>query len=87
MPVDLNRAPKVPTGAEYEAASADIQRSDNGGFIVSCSPKEKMGGDGGMPAYQPPKKMTFESWESAKAFLDSKFGSGEAMAEEEPAAE
>lgn len=76
MPVELNRAPRVPTGAEPTLRSVEIEFTDNGGAIVRCRPMPPKAKDGGETpmAYQEPGSAAFEDVDSAFAYARKKAG-------------
>lgn len=67
-------------GDEVFSGRVSINRSDNGGFILSVSyEKRRKGNQRGqnIPSYCPDKQLTFDTWEAASAAIDKLYGSSD----------
>jgi len=72
MPLDMQRAPKIPVGrAPSDLSRVEIEAVEDGSFIVTCFHKSKEG-DGPMGLGAEPKRYTFQNTGAVSSFVTAK---------------
>ena len=70
--IDMQRAPKMPTGNETDIERVEIELADNGGATVRCHERQKPSKGNEPMVYSSPKVSAFGDVDAALAYVRKK---------------